>query len=96
MNNVYTWYADKIEELVRMQSEAIKNIKIDKVTVWDSGKGGADGKTSTAGFLSGLYGSVPPLNEMFDMAGLELPDYLKKKKTEDGAADIIESSDSAE
>ena len=88
--------ADKIEELVRMQSEAIKNIKIDKVTVWDSGKGGADGKTSTAGFLSGLYGSVPPLNEMFDMAGLELPDYLKKKKTDDSSATIIESDDSAE
>ena len=88
--------ADKIEELVRMQSEAIKNIKIDKVTVWDSGKGGADGKTSTAGFLSGLYGSVPPLNEMFDMAGLELPDYLKKKKTDDSSASIIESDDSVE
>lgn len=73
--------ADKIEELVKMQSEAIQNIKIDKVTVWDSGQGGGDGKTSTAGFLSGLYGSVPPLNEMFDMAGLELPDYLKKTKS---------------
>ncbi|MEO9532227.1 MAG: SPFH domain-containing protein [Crocinitomicaceae bacterium] len=88
--------ADKIEELVRMQSEAIKNIKIDKVTVWDSGKGGADGKTSTAGFLSGLYGSVPPLNEMFDMAGLELPDYLKKKKVEEGSADVIDTDDTTE
>jgi flotillin len=83
--------ADKIEDLVKMQSEAIQNIKIDKVTVWDSGKGGSDGKTSTAGFLSGLYGSVPPLNEMFDMAGLELPDYLKKKKIDDSSAQIIES-----
>ena len=83
--------ADKIEDLVKMQSEAIQNIKIDKVTVWDSGKGGADGKTSTAGFLSGLYGSVPPLNEMFDMAGLELPDYLKKKKVDDSSAEVIDT-----
>ena len=72
------------------------NIQIDKVTVWDSGKGGADGKTSTAGFLSGLYGSVPPLNEMFDMAGLELPDYLKKKKVEEGSADVIDTDDTTE
>ncbi|MEX1003495.1 MAG: SPFH domain-containing protein [Crocinitomicaceae bacterium] len=75
--------ADKIEELVKMQSEAIKNIKIDKVTVWDGGAGNSNGKTSTAGFLSGLYGSVPPLDEMFNMAGLELPDYLKKKNVEE-------------
>ena len=70
--------ADKLPELVKMQSEAIKNIKIDKVTVWDSGNGsGAEGKTSTSNFLSGLYQSVPPLQEMFDMAGMNLPTYLK-------------------
>ena len=26
--------------------------------------------------------SVPPLNELFDMAGLNLPEYLAKKKEE--------------
>ena len=51
--------ADKLEELMRIQVDAIKNIKIDKVTVWDSGSG-ADGKNSTSGFLSGLMKSVPP------------------------------------
>jgi flotillin len=67
--------ADKLPELVRMQSEAIKNIKIDKVTVWD-GQGNGD-KTNTANFLSGLYKSVPPLEDMFNMAGMQLPGYLK-------------------
>jgi flotillin len=76
--------ADKLPELVRMQSEAIKNIKIDKVTVWENGSG-ADGKTSTANFLSGMYKSVPPLQEMFNMAGMELPEYLKGKDKEDKA-----------
>jgi flotillin len=70
---------DKLPELVRLQSEAIKNIKIDKVTVWDGGQN-ADGKSSTANFLSGLYKSVPPLNEIFDLAGMELPGYLGKSK----------------
>ena len=74
--------ADKLPELVKMQSEAIKNIKIDKVTVWENG-GNKDGKTSTANFLSGMYKSVPPLQEMFNMAGMELPEYLKGKKIED-------------
>lgn len=68
--------ADKLEDLTRIQVEAIKNIKIDKVTVWDSNGGNADGKTSTANFLSGMLKSVPPLNELFRQAGMELPTYL--------------------
>ncbi len=71
--------ADKLPELVRTQAEAIKNIKIDKVTVWDSGSKGEDGKSSTANFISGMYKSVPPLQEMFNMAGMQLPEYLKGK-----------------
>jgi len=72
--------ADKMENLVKIQVEAIKNIKIDKVTVWDGGN--KDGKTSTANFLSGMMKSIPPMQEMFDMAGMDLPDYLGKNKTE--------------
>lgn len=71
---------DKLPELVRLQSEAIKNIKIDKVTVWDGGQNG-EGKSGTANFVSGLYKSVPPLKDIFDMAGMELPAYLGKDKS---------------
>jgi len=74
--------ADKLPELVKTQAEAIKNIKIDKVTVWDSGAKTADGKGSTANFISGMYKSVPPLQEMFNMAGMQLPEYLKGKEIE--------------
>lgn len=74
--------ADKLPELVKTQAEAIKNIKIDKVTVWDSGAKTADGKGSTANFISGMYKSVPPLQEMFNMAGMQLPEYLKGKDVE--------------
>ena len=69
--------ADKMEQLMHIQVEAIKNIKFDKVTVWDSGAG-QDGKSSTAGFLSGLMKSLPPMNELFDMAGMKLPEFLGK------------------
>lgn len=77
--------ADKLPELVKTQAEAIKNIKIDKVTVWENGGGGKDGKTSTSNFISGMYKAVPPLQEMFNMAGMDLPEYLKGK---DVAKDI--------
>ena len=73
---------EKLPELVKTQVEAIKGINIDKVTVWDSGAAGADGKGSTAGFLSGLMKSIPPLNELFEQAGLSLPEYLAKHQAE--------------
>ncbi|MDD4291249.1 MAG: SPFH domain-containing protein [Clostridia bacterium] len=78
--------SDKLENLVKTQVEAIKNIKIDKVTVWD-GANNKDGKTATSNFISGLYKSVPPLNELFDMAGMKLPEYLGKEKAEQPEAE---------
>ena len=69
---------EKLPELVKTQVEAVKNIKIDKITVWDSGKG-EDGNNSTANFVSGMMKTVPPLNDLFNMAGLNLPTYLAKE-----------------
>ena len=73
---------EKLEELVKLQTEAIKNIKIDKVTVWDGASASGDGKTSTANFLSGLMKSLPPLHDVANMAGVELPSYLGKVQGE--------------
>lgn len=87
--------ADKLPELVRTQAEAIKNIKIDKITVWENG-GGKDGKSSTANFLSGMYQSVPPLQEMFNMAGMQLPEYLKGKDPIEGSEKKESSEESEE
>ena len=82
--------ADKLESLMKIQVEAIKNVKIDKVTVWDGGSG-KDGKTATADFLSGLLKSVPPMNELFTMAGMQLPEMLGKKVEEAPAETPVES-----
>jgi flotillin len=76
-NNAVTFLiADKLPELVKTQVEAVKNIKIDKVTVWEGGDN-KNGTTSTSNFISGMMKSVPPLNDLFNMAGMELPNYLK-------------------
>lgn len=81
---------EKLEEIVAKQVEAIKNIKIDKVTVWDSGAG-SDGKSSTAGFLSNMIKSVPPLHEVAKMAGVELPSYLGNLQDPAAAAQQLQS-----
>ena len=83
--------ADKMEELMKVQVEAIKNIKIDKVTVWDS-MGGKEGTTATANFLSGMLKSIPPMNEMFKMAGMELPEMLGKNAEKAEAAETAETT----
>jgi flotillin len=75
---------EKLPELVRTQVEAVKNIKIDKITVWDSGNGSNEnGNSSTANFVSGMMKTVPPLNDLFNMAGLNLPTYLKGPESPD-------------
>ncbi|MBN1988442.1 MAG: flotillin family protein [Bacteroidales bacterium] len=89
--------ADKLPELVKTQVEAVKNLKIDKVTVWDNMSGGKDGKTpATANFLSGMLGAIPPFEELFKMAGMELPNYLKGKSIEDVKAEPIDSKENKE
>ncbi|RKS02820.1 MULTISPECIES: flotillin family protein [unclassified Flavobacterium] len=82
---------EKLPELVKTQVEAVKNIKIDKITVWDSGNNSDNGNGSTANFVSGMMKTVPPLNDLFNMAGLNLPTYLKGEDTvEEVKSEIVE------
>ncbi len=68
---------EKLPELVREQVKAIANLKIDQVTVWEGGRaGGAGGRGSTADFVSGLVGALPPLHELAKNAGVRLPEFL--------------------
>ncbi len=69
---------EKLEQIASLQAEAIKNIKIDKITVWDSGSG--EKGSSTASFVSSMIKSLPALHEVAAMAGINLPDYLGQIK----------------
>lgn len=70
---------EQLPELVAQQVKAIQNLKIDKITVWDSGSGGSkDGKNATADFLSGMIGSLPQVHELAKQAGIDLPTALGK------------------
>ncbi len=67
---------EKLEEIVKLQVEAIKNIKIDKITVWDSGCSDTSKGSSTSNFISQFTKSLPALHDVAALAGLELPQYL--------------------
>jgi flotillin len=65
---------EHLDKLAEESAKAIANIKFDKVVVWESGAG-ANGKGSTANFLSGMANVLPPmLHTMKDIAGIEMPE----------------------
>lgn len=85
---------EQLPALVAEQVKAIQNLKIDKITVWDSGssqiesKDGGGMRGATAGFLSGLIGSLPQIHELAEQAGVDLPSALGKVKGSEG--DVID------
>lgn len=68
---------EKIEKIVEKQVDAIKNIKFDKITVWDGGTGTSNGST-TANFMKDLIKSLPAMHDLANQAGIELPQILGK------------------
>ncbi len=79
---------EQLEALVARQVEAISNLKIDKITVWDSG-GNGEG-SSTSNFVSSLFKSLPPLHELSEMAGVDLPEYMGKVRRDEDTPERAE------
>ena len=83
---------EQLPQLVAEQVKAIANLKIDNITVWDSGTG-EGGKNDTANFVSGLVGVLPPLHQITKNAGIELPEFLGKlTESPTEAAKILEEA----
>jgi flotillin len=63
---------ERLTEIAHIQAQAIQDLPIEKVIVWDGG-----GET---GGLSGLgkklMGALPPMHELARQVGLELPEFL--------------------
>ncbi|MCX5674601.1 MAG: flotillin family protein, partial [Planctomycetota bacterium] len=60
----------------RIQAEAIKNLPLEKVIVWDGG--GQGGGLADLGRK--LVGVLPPMHQLAQMVGLDLPDFLGQVK----------------
>ena len=86
---------EQLPTLVAEQVKAIQNLKIDKITVWDSGGGGnrrgLSRSGTTADFLSSLIGSLPAMHELAEQAGIELPTVLGKVTGRDGDTALVEA-----
>ena len=67
---------EQLPTLVAEQVKAIQNLKIDKITVWDSANGNDDASSATAGFLRGMISALPPIHDLAKQAGIELPEAL--------------------
>jgi len=77
---------EKLSDIVKAQMDAISNLKIDKITVWDSGA--SNGSTTTSNFIAGLVKALPPLQEVAAMAGVELPEFFGKLQKDSSSGQI--------
>ncbi|NLX27070.1 MAG: flotillin family protein [Lentisphaerae bacterium] len=75
---------EKLQEVASVQAQAIQDLPIEKVIVWDGG-----GKESGLNGLGGrLMGALPPMHELAKQVGLELPDFLgKMEEAQDSPAE---------
>jgi flotillin len=65
--------ADRVPEMMTIQAQAISNFKVDRVTVWDSGK--SDGK-AISNLVRDYATSLPPLHDLLQMTGVVGPGLL--------------------
>jgi len=67
---------EHFDNLIEASSQAISNIKFDKIIVWDGGakEGGA---SATANFLQSMAKTLPPMMQvMKEVGGIEFPETL--------------------
>lgn len=69
---------ERLTEVANIQAEAISNLPIDKVMVWDSG----NGESGMSNLGQRLMGALPPMHDLARLAGLELPEFLGKMNGE--------------
>lgn len=78
---------DKVQDIYKMQTEAVANMKIDKLTVWDNGKG--DGVKNV---VSDLLSAVPPISDILSGQGFGIPSFLAKEITPNVATTVVEET----
>ncbi len=64
---------EKLADVAAVQAQAIKDLPIEKVIVWD---GGGDGEGGLKGLGGRLLGALPPMHDLAKQVGLELPEFL--------------------
>ncbi|MEI6969929.1 MAG: SPFH domain-containing protein [bacterium] len=65
---------EKLTEIAHVQAQAIQDLPIDKIVIWDGG--GQGGGMSDLG--KKIMGALPPMHELAKQVGLEMPEFLGK------------------
>ena len=65
---------EKLQDIAGIQAQAIQDLPIEKVIVWDGG--GKEG--GMAGLGGRLMGALPPMHDIAKQVGLDLPEFLGK------------------
>lgn len=74
---------EKLVDVTKVKSEALSNLNIDKITVWDNpGSNSGEGRSGLNGFVDNFMTSIPAMHEIAEDAGISLPKYLGEKTNE--------------
>jgi flotillin len=65
---------EKLQDIAKIQAQAIQDLPIDKIFIWDTGGEGQ----GMSGLGQRMMGALPPMHELAKQVGLELPDFLGK------------------
>ncbi|MBT3293714.1 MAG: flotillin family protein [Verrucomicrobia bacterium] len=74
---------EKLQEIARIQAQAIQDLPIDKIFVWDTG----GENQGMSGLGQRMMGALPPMHELAKQIGLDLPEYLGKTASNDAPVD---------
>ncbi len=75
-NLVNILLTEQLVEVTKVKSDALQNLNIDKITVWDNPSNGSEGKSGLNGFVDNFANAIPGMHEIAKDAGITLPSYL--------------------
>ncbi len=82
---------EKLQEIASIQAQAIQDLPIEKVIVWDGG--GKEG--GLKGLGGSLMGALPPMHDIAKQIGLDLPEFLGKMQADRAEVTPAEKQEAA-
>lgn len=69
---------EQLVEVTKVKTEALQNLKVDKITVWDNPSSDAskEGRGGINGFVDNFANAMPGMHEIAKDAGITMPAYL--------------------
>jgi len=78
---------EQLTDIAKIQVEAISNLEIDKLVVWENGSEGGGLK----GLMNGMMGSLPAIHDLAAASNLELPEFMGKSTKDSRVINKLEN-----